>query len=85
VIDRLEPQDTHARARVDALELYRPLGPTIEAFWLDRQSRRTRLWAEHRNINEVMLATRLAPDGFLTLLSDVRAETGLFRGTGPSP
>ena len=26
-------------------------------------------WSEHRDINEMMLATRLAPDGFLLLAS----------------
>jgi hypothetical protein len=45
-----------------------PLGEKIEAFWLDRQNQTSPAWKEHRDINTVMLATSLAPDGFLTLL-----------------
>ena len=42
-----------------------PLAEAIESSWLDRDSRETRSWLEHRDINEVMLATSLAPAGFL--------------------
>lgn len=44
-----------------------PLGEKIEAFWLDTQNQKTDAWKEHRDINMVMLATSLAPDGFLTI------------------
>jgi hypothetical protein len=44
-----------------------PLGEKIEAFWLDAQNQKTDAWKEHRDINMVMLATSLAPDGFLTI------------------
>jgi len=44
-----------------------PLGEKIEAFWLDAQNQKTDAWKEHRDINTVMLATSLAPDGFLTI------------------
>ena len=40
---------------------------TIEDFWLDPTNRRAETWMEHRDINEVMLATSLAPEGFLTI------------------
>ena len=40
----------------------------IEAFWRDPANRRSNTWTEHRDINEVMLATSLAPDGYLMLL-----------------
>ena len=44
-----------------------PLRGEIEAFWLRPHSRRTSTWAEHADINDVMLATSLAPEGFLSL------------------
>jgi hypothetical protein len=53
------------RARLQALMEYAPLGREIESFWRDPAHRRGRPWSEHRDINEVMLATSLAPDGFL--------------------
>lgn len=46
---------------------YLPVGEKIEAFWLERENQRSPSWKEHRDINMVMLATSLAPDGFLTL------------------
>jgi len=52
-----------------ALRSYVPLGEAIESFWLDPAHRQTPTWSEHRDINEVMLATRLAPLGYLELAS----------------
>lgn len=46
---------------------YAPFREQIEAFWLDRRNRAVRSWTDHREINMVMLATSLAPDGYLTL------------------
>jgi hypothetical protein len=43
------------------------LRPAIEAFWRDPGHRQGRLWREHADINDVMLATSLSPDGFLVL------------------
>ena len=40
----------------------------IEAIWRDPEQQRAATWTEHQDINEVMLATSLAPDGFLVLL-----------------
>jgi hypothetical protein len=37
----------------------------IVAFWCEPANRRVATWCEHEDINEVMLATALAPDGFL--------------------
>ena len=53
--------------RVEALMEYLPLGETIERFWLDGANREAESWREHREINMVMLATSLAPEGFLTV------------------
>jgi hypothetical protein len=53
--------------RVDALTVFVPLGGTIERFWMDGRNRETGTWTEHREINMVMLATSLAPEGFLMI------------------
>ncbi len=39
----------------------------IEGFWLEAGNRESVGWSAHRFINMVMLATSLAPDGFLSL------------------
>jgi hypothetical protein len=57
------------RARLEALMPYAPLADAIESFWRDPEHRATSTWSEHRDINDVMLATSLAPDGFLVLLT----------------
>jgi len=36
--------------------------------------RRSSTWIEHADINDVMLATSLVPDGFLVLVSPERAS-----------
>ena len=46
---------------------YMPIGEKIESFWLDRTNQKSQAWKEHRDINMVMLATSLAPEGFLAL------------------
>jgi hypothetical protein len=56
------------RAQLEALMQYLPLRDEIEAFWRDPEQQRASTWTEHQDINEVMLATSLAPDGFLVLL-----------------
>jgi hypothetical protein len=53
--------------KVDSLKRYIPLAEEIETFWLDRTNRKSSTWKAHREINMVMLATSLAPDGFLSL------------------
>lgn len=55
------------QARIRALLRYRPLMDEIESFWREARRRGSRAWFEHRDINEVMLATSLAPEGFLVL------------------
>ena len=46
---------------------YADLAHRIESFWLAPEHQRADTWTEHRDINEVMLATSLAPDGFIDL------------------
>jgi hypothetical protein len=52
---------------IESLIRYVPLGEKIETFWLRRPNRESRTWKEHREINMVMLATSLAPGGYLAL------------------
>ncbi|OPY38365.1 MAG: hypothetical protein A4E35_00788 [Methanoregula sp. PtaU1.Bin051] len=51
--------------QVLALRDYLPLREMIEQFWLDERNRKSGTWTGHREINMVMLATSLAPEGFL--------------------
>jgi hypothetical protein len=53
--------------RIDAGLRYLPLAGTIEEFWLAPVNQSSEMWTEHRDINSVMLATSLVPEGFLTL------------------
>ena len=58
-------QRLHSRS--ESLAQYAHLCDVIESFWLQPSNRQVRSWTEHRDINMVMLATSLAPDGYLTL------------------
>jgi len=46
------------------LEIYLPLAESIIDFWLVENNRQNSTWLEHRDINSVMLATALAPEGY---------------------
>lgn len=63
----LASSDRQTRALLLSLAGYEPLARGIEVFWLDPTNRGTRLWTEHQDINDVMLATSLHPDGFVVL------------------
>jgi hypothetical protein len=60
-------QTLRLRSLLKGLKRYAPLGEAINAFWLDSKNRESATWKQHRNINMVMLATSLAPDGYLSL------------------
>lgn len=51
--------------RVEGLARYLPLARHIDDFWCDEINRRGSTWRAHHDINTVMLATSLAPDGYL--------------------
>jgi hypothetical protein len=53
--------------RLGELREFATTREAIEAFWLMPEHRESALWLEHENINAVMLATSLKPDGFLNL------------------
>ena len=50
------------------------LGAELDAFWLNETHQDTDTWAQHRDINEVMLASSLAPRGMLELRALDTAE-----------
>jgi hypothetical protein len=54
-------------ARTESLMQYTPLSDIIEKFWLHATNRQAESWIAHRDINMVMLATSLAPGGYLSL------------------
>lgn len=75
--------DAPARLGIVELARYLPLRTQIESFWLLPESRRNPTWLAHADINDVMLATSLAPDGFLVL---PRGPTSrLAQDSHPSP
>jgi hypothetical protein len=55
------------KVQMKALKQYERLKQVIESFWLQPQYQGAESWIAHRDINMVMLATSLAPDGYLTL------------------
>ncbi len=58
-------QDLHSR--IESLLQHAPLIQEIEGFWLEPANREADSWTAHLDINMVMLATSLAPDGYLRL------------------
>ncbi|MDI6723871.1 MAG: hypothetical protein QMD61_04435 [Methanobacterium sp.] len=52
---------------VESLMNYMPLGKQIEEFWIEDKNRKSTSWIEHQEINMVMLATSIIPDGFLLI------------------
>jgi hypothetical protein len=73
---RLALASAGLRERVRMLAPHVALRSAIMSFWLDAEHRQLRTWSEHRDINEVMLATSLTPEGFLLVSSRI--------GTAPS-
>jgi hypothetical protein len=58
-------QRLHSQA--EGLTRYAHLSDMIEKYWLDPANRQAGSWMAHRDINMVMLATSLAPDGYLSI------------------
>jgi hypothetical protein len=54
-------------ASLSKLVRFLPLKELIERFWLEPINQQSHSWTGHRDINSVMLATSLAPDGYLVL------------------
>lgn len=49
------------------LSIFDPIHRDIEEFWLNPQQQTENSWLEHADINNVMLATSILPDGYLQL------------------
>jgi hypothetical protein len=71
--ERIEQESTPLRSkdslhsRLEILGTYAGLREIIEKFWLEGANRKAGSYTAHQDINEVMLATSLSPDGFLEL------------------
>ncbi len=70
---RLETAAQHALAE---LGRYLGLREEIETFWLIPRHRESDTWQEHADINDVMLSTSLAPEGFVLLATPARTAAG---------
>lgn len=70
------------RQHLESLGAYLPLGRRIVTFWLDPESRRSPGWREHEDINDVMLATALEPDGYLLIPAPLIAAGTRREGGG---
>ncbi len=64
--DTLQQASTLTRI-LDDLARYAPYHQRIEAYWLSPEHQAAATWTEHHDINTVMLATSLLPDGYLDL------------------
>ena len=53
------------KTRLSKLTLFLRINEFIESFWLQPEHRSVDSWLEHVDINNVMLATCMAPDGYL--------------------
>jgi hypothetical protein len=52
---------------VDQLSRYEPLSEEIVSVWLPHAQNQDQVWKSHQDINDVMLATALIPDTFLSV------------------
>jgi hypothetical protein len=64
------------------LRAFVPLSDEIDEFWLRPEHRQSRSWLEHQDINDVMLATSLAPAGYLGVAPRART-TGIDHASQP--
>lgn len=64
-MDRL---DAHGRKRFAEVAAHLPLRDRIVSFWVLPEHRGASSWIEHADINDVMLATCLVPEGFIAPL-----------------
>jgi len=69
------PERARLQTQLDEIARYAPLGTRIVDFWRDRARRESRRWLEHADINDVMLASGLVPEGVLVLGLDAE-ESG---------
>jgi hypothetical protein len=66
-VTRMQAAAGKRSPQLAALVPYVPLAGAIEAFWIEPAQQRSPTWIEHEDINTVMLATALVPEGCLDL------------------
>ena len=59
------PGGSEVETALERLLRHLPLRERIESFWLDSAHQGVHTWMEHEDINAVMLATSILPDGYL--------------------
>lgn len=59
------PDSAQLSSSLNRLEHFNQIKDIIENFWLQAEHQMANSWLEHADINRVMLATSMAPDGFL--------------------
>jgi hypothetical protein len=69
--------DAETMRALEALHRYSGTAASIEAFWLQPDSRQARSWLDHADINAVTLATSLLPDEFLAVSPDGNSTSPL--------
>ncbi len=67
MIGHVLTRDLEVDVLINSLLPYLRIGKQIESFWTDPAHRLNSTWTDHRGINTVMLATSLAPEGYLRL------------------
>ena len=65
VVYRQLDVSTRAAEALALLAKRAPLADDIASFWLEPRHRAGPAWTQHADINDVMLATTLAPEGFV--------------------
>jgi hypothetical protein len=65
--DELMQRDQDLAVACRDLCAYLPLAEQIERFWSLPEHRAVSTWLEHRDINDVMLATSLMPESYLAI------------------
>ena len=58
---------SHLQTPLVNLQRFYPLYNLVKNFWLEPEHRAVNTWLEHADINNVMLATCLAPDSYLEI------------------
>ena len=61
------PNRSELKKDINLLVSFLPLIQTIEDVWLNPMNQESKTWQEHKNINQVMLATSLLPKSYLIL------------------
>ncbi len=67
--ENLSHRSSDTQAVLSQLARHVPVRTEIESFWLRPEHRSAAAWVDHQDINDVMLATSVVPEGFLVVES----------------